>query len=290
MIIPFLDKSDITENIVDKMNSNYWTEFKDKNIRDVILREQEEYSRSRIPVEHNNAIFKRFLKQIKIRENPELNSQQCEALLDSFGMKLVYEEFDSSGLYESLKLCSRIVEYFHTKDKCPGIDISFLGTINIGRDNGNIIVRLLPRESGKEYDIADLLHIDSNGIVLMNYLFAFEYIFHNDIRFQDSDIRVTFDNYYLPFVNQLKDKINGVDNNNWVINKFPIIFAEVIAYDNSGGKFDFISADDLPNMGAMKKVLKDTAAFINKKIVDGKVVLSPYMSRVIEQYGKHFGV
>lgn len=250
-------------SIKDKLSANEWTTFRNDNLGKVIAMGYEEYTYTQMPSPHNNSVIKLCGKVIKDNEE-DLDSQQCEALLDSFGMKIVYDLIKRSGLYETLNLCDNIAAYFHTYEKCFGIDVAFLDEINISRDRGKLVIKTMPRRSAMEFDLADLLHVYSNRMTLINIIFAYDYIFHKDDRYEGKRIVALFDQYYKPFVKRFKDKVYSTDNALWVINKFPKMLMDVIAWDATD--VHDVSGEDVPNVEVRRQILDETVMYIRKYI------------------------
>lgn len=272
------------ESILHKLESNDWTKFLNEELVHLIDKTRDDYVRIKIPVQHNNAIFRSFLQNIKENEGALLNGMQTEALLQWFGRKILYGHLKQSTLSETLLTSRDVAAHFHTVNLAPGIDCEFLDTINLARSKIDLIVRLIPMEGAFNFSLSDLLNMDPNKLILIDYLFAFDYIFYKDHRYTEKAIVSNFDTYYKQFVRDLIKRIYSKNNIIWLVNKFPVMLANTEAWDNSTGKFDKYSKDDIPNIKIMKNTLHRSAIVIKDNIKNRSLVVDPYIIFILKAY------
>ncbi len=257
----------------------------------------DEYTQVKIPVEHNNAIFKSFLDNIKINESL-LNTMQAEALLQNFGRKIFYSYCKRSTLVDTLLTCYNISQDFHTVNQCPGIDVNFLDSINYARNKKDLSVRTIPKEFAINANLSDLFRVEVNKLVLVDYLFAFDYIFHNDSRYKEGRTASSFDQYYKSSVTELLKRINNMDNIVWLVNKFPNMLGNTIAWNKEDRckcgeiikRFEAFSSDDMPNIKTMKNTLHDAALLIRDNIKDRGLTLDAYTTIILQLYDTTFNI
>lgn len=279
------------KSIVDILESNDWTKFSNEELIHLIPLTKDGYSQVKIPVEHNNAIFKNFLDTIKINESL-LNGMQAEALLQQFGRKVLYDHCKRSTLINTLLVCRNTSVDFHTVNQCPGIDVNFLDSINYARNKKDLLIRTVPKEYAMNINISDLLRVETNKLVLVDYLFAFDYIFHNDSRYKEKRTASSFDLYYKSSVTELLKRINNMDNIIWLINKFPSMLANTIAWNKEEQcecnkiikRFEAFSSDDMPNIKTMKNTLHDAALLIQENIKNRGLIVDAYTITILQLY------
>lgn len=260
------------ESIVQKLESNDWTNFSNDKLVHLVGKVAKDYTGVKIPVEHNNAVFRDFLETVKNKERL-FHAMQTETLLQAFGRKLLYDHLKRSTILKTLDLCHDSFSIFHTADQSPGIETGFIDNINLARNKKELLVRTIPKELAMNTDLAESLHIESNKLILMDYLFAFNYIFHNDSRYMEGTVVTKFDTYYKPFVTEMVNRTKNKDNVIWLINKFSNMLGNVIAWDDERcdkckGKFEGFSQDDIPNIKVMKRILHETAILIQENTRD----------------------
>lgn len=284
------------ESIVQKLESNNWTKFSNEKLVHLINLKEDQYKPTKIPVEHNNAIFRDFIEMVKKKERSFLNGMQTETLLQLFGRKILYGHLKDATILDTLKLCQHSFAIFRTADQSPGISIEFLDIINVARSKKNLLIRTVPQELAINTNVAEALHIESSKLILMDYLFAFDYIFHKDSRYLEERTVINFDAYYKPFITELENRIKNKDNVIWLVNKFPNMLLNTIAWDDQcdkcKGKFEGFSLDDMPNIKVMKSTLHDVAILIKENINSGLNISAlpngPYLLTVLKKYDNRY--